>query len=154
MRLVYNGAEPIAPALAADFMRAYAPYGLRASAMFPVYGLAEASLAVTFPAPGTGLTTIAVDRSSLGVGERVEPLTSGAPNALELAMVGSPVKGCEVQIADEGGYALPTLLSAGSGFAVATSVPGITATRHRRTRPLRKTAGSTPATSASFPAAS
>ena len=38
------------------------------NAMFPVYGLAEASLAVSFPAPGSMYKYITVDRRSLGVG--------------------------------------------------------------------------------------
>ena len=36
--------------------------------MFPVYGLAEASLAVAFPEPGSSYRYITVDRRSLGVG--------------------------------------------------------------------------------------
>ena len=49
-----------------------APYGLARSAMFPVYGLAEASLAATFPPPGTGYATVTVRRDALSVGEPVE----------------------------------------------------------------------------------
>ena len=107
VRLIFNGAEPIAPELATGFLASYADRGLRASAMFPVYGLAEASLAVTFSAPETGLSTIALDRRSLGVGERVLPIASDAPEALHLATLGSPVRGCEVQIADEAGNGQP-----------------------------------------------
>ena len=49
MRLIFNGAEPISVELAEEFLARLAPYGLRRTAMFPVYGLAEASLAVSFP---------------------------------------------------------------------------------------------------------
>lgn len=107
VRIIFNGAEPIAPELASEFLRTHADRRLDASAMFPVYGLAEASLAVTFPPPGSGLATIALDRRSLGVGERVLPVTPDAQDAVNLATVGSPVPGCEIQIADEAGYGLP-----------------------------------------------
>ena len=51
VRLIMNGAEPISPDLCSEFTAALAPCGLKASVMFPVYGLAEASLAVSFPPP-------------------------------------------------------------------------------------------------------
>src|ERR1700685_1746398 len=53
IRQMYNGAEPISVALCNEFMSALAYTGLEHHAMFPVYGLAEASLAVSFPEPGS-----------------------------------------------------------------------------------------------------
>src|SRR5690606_35837788 len=44
------GAEPIPPPLLRRFADAFAPCGFRRQAFFPVYGLAEATVAVTFPA--------------------------------------------------------------------------------------------------------
>src|SRR5258707_1138785 len=52
IRSIYNGAEPISVDLCNQFMKSLAYTGLKHNAMFPVYGLAEASLAVTFPEPG------------------------------------------------------------------------------------------------------
>src|SRR5580658_8378009 len=49
IRSIYNGAEPISVQLCNEFMRALAYTGLKRHAMFPVYGLAEACLAVAFP---------------------------------------------------------------------------------------------------------
>src|SRR5271154_4691476 len=46
IRGIYNGAEPISVELVNEFMQTLAYTGLRHSAMYPVYGLAEASLAV------------------------------------------------------------------------------------------------------------
>jgi acyl-CoA synthetase (AMP-forming)/AMP-acid ligase II len=53
VRSIYNGAEPISVSLCNEFMSALAYTGLRRDAMYPVYGLAEACLGVTFPAPST-----------------------------------------------------------------------------------------------------
>jgi acyl-CoA synthetase (AMP-forming)/AMP-acid ligase II len=52
VRLLYNGAEPISVELCNEFMDRLAPAKLKRSAMFPVYGLAEATLAVSFPTLG------------------------------------------------------------------------------------------------------
>ncbi len=49
VRLIFNGAEPISADLCDEFLTRMAPAKLKRTAMFPVYGLAEASLAMTFP---------------------------------------------------------------------------------------------------------
>ncbi|RDJ92944.1 hypothetical protein B4Q13_25300, partial [Lacticaseibacillus rhamnosus] len=60
IRQIYNGAEPISVRLCNEFMSALAYTGLKHTAMFPVYGLAEASLAVAFPEPGADYRWIRV----------------------------------------------------------------------------------------------
>lgn len=50
IRLIFNGAEPVSATLIHQFLSQLAPYGLSETSMFPVYGLAEATLAVSFPA--------------------------------------------------------------------------------------------------------
>jgi acyl-CoA synthetase (AMP-forming)/AMP-acid ligase II len=52
VRLIFNGAEPISVELADEFMTRLAPAKLKREAMYPVYGLAEATLCVSFPQPG------------------------------------------------------------------------------------------------------
>jgi len=84
-----------------------APAKLASSAMFPVYGLAEASLAVTFPHPGTGLQTLYLDRRSLGVGNSVVELDPTHEDATALVSVGAPVAGCDVQVVGDRDDALP-----------------------------------------------
>ncbi|MFO1314273.1 MAG: non-ribosomal peptide synthetase [Burkholderiales bacterium] len=103
VRIVFNGAEPIAPDLCRDFLAALAPARLAPNVMFPVYGLAEASLAVTFPAVGAPLAVESFARGALGPGDVVRTVDAGAADAVDLVRVGTPVKGCEVRIADERG---------------------------------------------------
>ncbi len=98
IRLIYNGAEPIAPALAREFLERLAGTGLRSSTMFCVYGLAEASLAVSMPVPGAGMNTVFVARDSLGLGQRVRTRPEAFPGASELARLGRAVAECEYQI--------------------------------------------------------
>ncbi|MGH9024857.1 MAG: AMP-binding protein, partial [Acidimicrobiia bacterium] len=54
-RIALNGAEPIDPAAVEAFCDAGAAHGLEAKTTFCVYGMAEATLAITFPNPGTGM---------------------------------------------------------------------------------------------------
>jgi acyl-CoA synthetase (AMP-forming)/AMP-acid ligase II len=105
IRVIFNGAEPIAADLCRQFTAALAPARLASDVMFPVYGLAEASLAVTFPEVGAPLATIALARDSLGPGDTVRSAASGADDAVELVRVGRPVRHCEVRIADAAGNA-------------------------------------------------
>ncbi|WPB58963.1 non-ribosomal peptide synthetase [Xylophilus sp. GOD-11R] len=105
VRLVFNGAEPISPVLCRDFTAALAPCGLPANAMFPVYGLAEASLAVSFPRPGSALETVRLSRMALGIGSQVERVDG--PGSVEFVCLGKPVPGTELGIVDEQGKALP-----------------------------------------------
>ncbi len=48
LRVAFNGAEPVTPSALVRFVDRFRRYGLRDEALTPVYGLAEAALAVTF----------------------------------------------------------------------------------------------------------
>lgn len=99
VRLIFNGAEPISVELCDEFMSRMAPYGLKKSAMFPVYGLAEASLAMSFPDVGTEYSWITVDRHRLGVGEGAVDATPASKDALTLMCVGRAIPATEIRIA-------------------------------------------------------
>jgi acyl-CoA synthetase (AMP-forming)/AMP-acid ligase II/aryl carrier-like protein len=105
VRLIFNGAEPISVELCEEFLARLAPARLSAHSMFPVYGLAEASLAVSFPVPGAPLKAQSLHRGHLGVGERVQVLPTSAREALRLASVGRTIPYCELRIADAAGAA-------------------------------------------------
>jgi acyl-CoA synthetase (AMP-forming)/AMP-acid ligase II/aryl carrier-like protein len=107
IRQIYNGAEPISVELCNEFMSALAYTGLRHQAMYPVYGLAEASLAVAFPEPGLDYRWIRVNRHKLGVGAQVEVNPADPRDALELVCVGRVVPNTELRIADDERGALP-----------------------------------------------
>ncbi|WP_372494076.1 MULTISPECIES: fatty acyl-AMP ligase [Nocardia] len=54
LRFALDGAEPIDPAVLQRFLAAGARFGLRREAIVPAYGMAEATLAVSFTRPGVG----------------------------------------------------------------------------------------------------
>lgn len=91
-RLALNGAEPVSPATLHRFVNRFARWGLRPEALTPVYGLAEASLAVTFTPPRSPFRTQRFDRGALGRGEVVVE-----PDGVELVSVGKPLPGVEVR---------------------------------------------------------
>jgi acyl-CoA synthetase (AMP-forming)/AMP-acid ligase II len=95
------GAEPIAPALLRSFAEAFAPCGFRPEAWFPVYGLAEATVAVTFPKLLGATHVDRVDRGVLERERRAEPCDDG-PAAIELVGVGRPLPGTQLRIVRDG----------------------------------------------------
>ena len=103
VRLIFNGAEPISAELCEAFLTRLAPSGLQRSAMYPVYGLAEASLAVSFPQPGSPYRVRSFNRHRLGLGEPAQPLDTGDRDALQLVGVGRAIPNTEVRITSEDG---------------------------------------------------
>jgi acyl-CoA synthetase (AMP-forming)/AMP-acid ligase II len=100
------GAEPISPALLRRFSECFAPCGFRAEAFFPVYGLAEATVAVTFPEKLAPTVVDRVDRAVLEREGRAVPCAEG-PGALALTGVGRPIPHTEVRLVDAHGHPVP-----------------------------------------------
>jgi acyl-CoA synthetase (AMP-forming)/AMP-acid ligase II/acyl carrier protein len=101
VRLILNGAEPISWDLCENFLAALAPFGLRRSCMFPVYGLAEATVAVTIPQPGKAYSRITVDRHKLRVGAPYSSLQPEDQDAVSFIKVGQAVRDCAIRIVDD-----------------------------------------------------
>jgi acyl-CoA synthetase (AMP-forming)/AMP-acid ligase II len=101
LRCAMVGAEPISPHVLREFASAFAPCGFRPQAFFPVYGLAEATVAVTFPAVLGETHLDRVDRSILERDGRAAPAGDGL-DALELVGLGRPLPGTELRIVRDG----------------------------------------------------
>ena len=91
VRLIFNGAEPISVALCEEFLARLAPARLKRESMFTVYGLAEASLAMTFPPVGQPYRALAFDRHHLAVGEPARIVARDSRDAVELVSVGRSI---------------------------------------------------------------
>jgi len=80
-RVAVNAGEAVSPATVERFTRRFAPVGFRAEAVTPAYGLAENSVALTFPPAGRG------------------PILHNG-----VYSVGAPLPGHEVRIVDDAGH--------------------------------------------------
>lgn len=101
VRLIFNGAEPISLDLCNEFLDKMAVYGLKRNAMHPVYGLAEGTIAVTFPNDGEEFIYHTLDRNHLKVGETVVDTTKEDKNSIIFMDEGYPIYNCYVRICDE-----------------------------------------------------
>lgn len=100
-RMALNGAEPVIPSTVRTFNQRFAPYGFRETTMFPAYGLAEATLAVSLNPLERGMKTLSVDRDHMNsTGEVVEGRD-------EVVSCGPIVDDMEVRIVSETGAVLP-----------------------------------------------
>ena len=113
-RAALNGAEPVLPATLDRFTERFARCGFRRETLLPVYGLAEASLAVTIPPLGREPRVDRLERAAFAQEGRAVPAASGEafpsgspPRASEDSHVisfvsaGLPLPRHEVRIADE-----------------------------------------------------
>jgi fatty-acyl-CoA synthase len=101
-RIALNGAETVDPVTVEAFIEAAAPQGMDPRAVFTVFGMAEATLGVTFPPPFSGMTTDTVDRRVLEHERLAVPADPSADRALtrRLARLGRAVPGLEIRITD------------------------------------------------------
>src|SRR5262249_43054719 len=90
-RVAMNGSEPVSAVTLRRFAARFARWGLRPESLPPVYGLSEATLAVTFSDSRTRFRSIRFDRGALAE-RRVVPADDG----VELVSVGRPLRGVEV----------------------------------------------------------
>jgi acyl-CoA synthetase (AMP-forming)/AMP-acid ligase II len=101
-RIALNGAEPVTPLVLERFLERFARFGLRPEALTPVYGLAEATLAVTFSPLRERFHHRVFDRDALVRDGLARPAAEGQP----LVSLGRPLPGFAVRIEDEDGEAL------------------------------------------------
>ncbi|MCX7922786.1 MAG: amino acid adenylation domain-containing protein [Clostridia bacterium] len=101
VRLIFNGAEPISSELCNEFLSRMEQYKLKRNAMYPVFGLAEGTIAVTFPHPGEDFSIYRLDRDFLGIGEVIKEVSADSKNAVTFVDVGYPIYNCYMRICDE-----------------------------------------------------
>jgi fatty-acyl-CoA synthase len=105
LRFALSGAEPVDPADVEDLIDAGKPFGLKAGAILPAYGMAETTLAVSFSECGAGLVVDEVDADLLAALRQAVPSSKG--NTRRLASLGPLLEGLEARIVDEHGNLMP-----------------------------------------------
>jgi acyl-CoA synthetase (AMP-forming)/AMP-acid ligase II len=103
-RVAFCGAEPIAPETVKTFSDKFGAAGFKPGSFFPVYGMAELSLAATFPPPGRQPVFDRIDREAFERTHEAKPAAANAPpeNVMTWVSVGQPVPGHEVRIVGRG----------------------------------------------------
>lgn len=96
--VAFNGAEPIRAETLRRFTETFAAYGFHERALYPCYGLAEATLLVSGSGKGRGPRRFEADGAELGRGR----LVSAQPGrgATTLTGSGAPAPGVEVLVVD------------------------------------------------------
>ena len=103
------GAEPINPGTLRAFAETFSACGLRPEALLPCYGLAEATLAVSFGGLAEPLSTDVVDRATYERGKRAESVPRAgleSNEAVEFVSCGRAFPGHEVGAFDTDGRRL------------------------------------------------
>src|SRR5712672_880666 len=106
MRAFGCGAEPINPDTMRAFVAAFARAGLRPTALMPSYGMAEATLAMSFSRLGEPFRTDRIDAEPYHGDPKATPVTNGAA-VLEVVNCCRPFPGHEISVQDEEGRILP-----------------------------------------------
>ena len=81
-RVAFNGAEPVRKATLVRFAEAFGPCGFRWQVLAPCYGMAEATLMVTFSRRDEGYLDLRVDADELQKGRVVEAADGAEARAL------------------------------------------------------------------------
>ena len=101
-RFALNGAEPIDVRTLERFSERFARWGFRPEAMMPVYGLAEAGLAVTFSRADRPPVITEFDREQLSRRGVARP-----GDGRRLPSVGRPMPGLQIEIRGDDGQPVP-----------------------------------------------
>ncbi|MCY4588915.1 MAG: AMP-binding protein [Bryobacterales bacterium] len=100
-RVAINAGEPVLPDTLERFAERFAPWGFRPESYVPCYGLAESSVALTFPPINRPPAIDRICRTSFEKEGRVIPAAANETNVLRLVANGRALPEHEVRIVDE-----------------------------------------------------
>jgi acyl-CoA synthetase (AMP-forming)/AMP-acid ligase II len=109
MKAMLNGAEPISVKVMSEFNQALKPFGFREEAMMPVYGMAEATLAISFSPLMQPSVVKGFDGNELDRNQQVVPVVTAGHSrqARMITSVGLPLQNTEIRITDAQDNPLP-----------------------------------------------
>jgi 1-acyl-sn-glycerol-3-phosphate acyltransferase len=123
-RIACNGAEAVNPVTLKKFIARFTGYGFKPESMLPVYGLAESSVGLAFPKPGSGIKIDRIKRDSfMETGEAI-PVSEADPRGLEFVSCGEPLPGHQIRIVDAADRELPERREGSLQFAGPSTTTG------------------------------
>ena len=123
-RIACNGAEAVNPETIRRFINRFADYGFRPETMMPVYGLAESSVGLAFPKPGSPTRIDRIDRNlfmDTGLAKQIDKTGSGV---LEFVSCGQPLPGHQIRIVDAADRELPERTEGSLQFTGSSTTSG------------------------------
>lgn len=102
-RAAFNGSEPVSAATIDRFVRRFERYGFRRESLVPVYGLAEAAVALTVPPLGRAPLVDFIARDAFARDGRAVAAPPTDETALRFVSVGRPFPEHEIRLVNERG---------------------------------------------------
>ena len=102
-RVAINAGEPVLPDTLSRFAERFQSYGFRPESFVPCYGLAESSVALTFPPLNRPPRIDVIEREDFKVEGRAVQAPPDTNDALRFVANGKPLPGHEVRIVDDEG---------------------------------------------------
>ncbi len=107
-RVAINAGEPVLPATLDRFAQRFRPWGFDPRSFMPFYGLAESSVALTYPPFWRGPLLDRIDRSKFEAeGRAARTTATDAKNFLEFVGNGQALPDHEVRVVGDAGEPLP-----------------------------------------------
>jgi fatty-acyl-CoA synthase len=105
-RIAGIGGDMIRPAALSVFAEAFAPCGFRPEAFLPSYGMAEATLAISFAPIGRGIETDTIDLDLMEKDGIIQAPTDDSRRVRTVVLCGVPLPNHDIEIRDEDGTVL------------------------------------------------
>ena len=107
-RVAINAGEPVLPSTLRRFTARFSPWGFDGRSLMPFYGLAESSVALTYPPFWRGPLVDTIERSAYETTGQARPAAAGEPGSLlEFVSNGKPLPDHEVKVVADDGEPLP-----------------------------------------------
>lgn len=101
IRVIYNGAEPISANVAKKFLDKFSTCGLDILALRFVYGMAEASVAISMPDIGEVQKIYKLDRKEFTLNGMAVDALDNDTDSIDFVEVGYPLDSMEIRILDD-----------------------------------------------------
>jgi acyl-CoA synthetase (AMP-forming)/AMP-acid ligase II len=98
-RVAFNGAEPVRAETLERFATTFEPYGFNRRALYPCYGMAEATLLITGGTRDRGPVVAEVNRRAMQA-LRMEPAKADENDAIKIVGCGKALAGEDIAIVD------------------------------------------------------